>query len=26
MEAYREMIECENITRELLKKGGYIDE
>lgn len=25
-EHYQEMIECETITRELLKKGGYIDE
>ena len=25
-EYYKEMLECENATRELLKKGGYIDE
>ena len=26
VEAYQELVECENRTRELLKKGGYIDE
>lgn len=25
-EAYRDLVECENRTRQLLKKGGYIDE
>lgn len=25
LEAYQNMINCENLTRELLKKGGYID-
>ena len=25
-EAYNNMIECEDRTRELLQKGGYIDE
>lgn len=25
-EAYQNMIDCENLTKELLRKGGYIDE